>query len=199
MKQLTEKEIQNRILFKYGQRHDMRLWRANVGVAVPLEIVKKVRKLLAANERQQAIRTLDGVRAIRFNLNGQADLTGVTPDGRRLEIEVKSRNGVQSKHQKAFQQMIETTGGVYILARSVEDVDRALAFEMSVNKSSNAAANIVARAAIDYVSAANAFERQDEADAIEGGEDFAQVEEKLRRIVGEASPEIVRQIKGGGE
>ena len=76
----------------------MRLWRANVGVA------------------------RIGRRVVRFGLVGQADLTGILPGGRRLEIEVKLPGRYLTDDQKLFQRMIERCGGVYVLARSAQDV-----------------------------------------------------------------------------
>lgn len=98
----TEKSIQNAILERIGSRPDVRLWRQNTGVG-----------------------DFNG-RKVRFGIPGAADLTGILKDGRRLEIEVKSPTGKQSKEQAAYQRMIERFGGVYVLARSVEDVERAL-------------------------------------------------------------------------
>lgn len=63
---------------------------------------------------------------MRFGLPGQADLSGILPDGKRLEIEVKSVSGIQHESQKMFQAMIERFGGVYILVRFVEDVGNEL-------------------------------------------------------------------------
>lgn len=101
---MTEKQIQNEILRTFGARPDMRLWRANVGVA-----------RLGGPRRS-------GGRVVRFGLAGQADLTGILPNGLRLEIEVKSIGGRQSPEQCRYQAMIQRFGGVYVLARSVEDV-----------------------------------------------------------------------------
>ncbi|MGB9886737.1 MAG: VRR-NUC domain-containing protein [Moorellales bacterium] len=56
---------------------------------------------------------------------GLADLTAVK-DGWVVWIEVKVPGGRQSKYQEEFQRQIEAHGGTYILARSVEDVERAL-------------------------------------------------------------------------
>lgn len=60
---------------------------------------------------------------------GQADITGLVkmiiggkPYGIRVEIEVKTDTGKQSPEQEAFQREVEELGGVYILARSVDDV-----------------------------------------------------------------------------
>lgn len=102
MQVVNEKRIQNAILREFGTRPDMRVWRANVGVG------------------------FYGRRAVRFGVAGQADLTGILPDGRRLEIEVKAAGGRPSRDQRAYQRIIESFGGVYVLARSVDDVYRAL-------------------------------------------------------------------------
>jgi len=99
---MTEKQVQNEILRAFGTRRDVRLWRANAGVA------------------------RIGRRTVRFGLPGQADLTGILPEGKRLEIEVKSARGRQSRAQRDYQRMIERFGGVYVLARSVEDVRDAI-------------------------------------------------------------------------
>jgi hypothetical protein len=95
---MTEHAIQSQILRDFGTRPDMRLWRANSGVARM------------------------GNRKVRFGVPGQADLTGILPGGVRLEVEVKSATGRQSPEQAAYQAMIVRFGGVYVLARSVGDV-----------------------------------------------------------------------------
>lgn len=100
---MRERDIQNDILRAFGTRSWLRLWRANVGVA------------------------RIGCRVVRFGVPGQADLTGILPGGRRLEIEAKSPDGVQTQDQRNYQLMIERFGGLYVLARSVDDVRRALA------------------------------------------------------------------------
>jgi len=99
---VTEKQAQNAILRVYGRDPRVRLWRANVGVA------------------------RFGNRRVAFGVPGQADLTGILPGGIRLEIEVKGPRGRQSQKQRCYQQMIEAFGGVYVLARSVDDVQRAI-------------------------------------------------------------------------
>jgi len=98
----SEKALQNDILRAFGTLPTVRLWRQNCGVA-------RV-----------------GTRVIRFGIPGQADLTGILPDGRRLEIEVKSPTGRQTPQQRGFQAMIEKFNGIYILARSTNDVRQRL-------------------------------------------------------------------------
>lgn len=61
------------------------------------------------------------IRRVQAGIDGQADLSGVmAPSGRRVEIEVKAGRDRQSDAQKAFQKMITEFGGIYIVARSVE-------------------------------------------------------------------------------
>lgn len=97
-----ESYIQNTILREFGIRPDMRIWRANAGAA-----------------------TYRGQR-VQFGVKGQADLTGILPDGRRLEIECKTAVGRQSEDQKNYESLIKKFNGLYILARSVDDVYAAL-------------------------------------------------------------------------
>ena len=101
MKPKTEAEIQAEILEAFGASPSLRLWRNNVGVA----------------------RTLDGQRMRRFGVPGSADILGILkPKGRMVAIEVKGPRGRLSDKQGLWQQMFEDHGGLYIVARSVEDV-----------------------------------------------------------------------------
>lgn len=99
---MTEAQIQSAILRTFATRTDMRLWRNNSGVARGRN------------------------RIVRFGIAGQADLSGILPDGRRLEIEVKGPDGRQSLEQLNFQVMIRRFNGVYVVARSVDDVWQAI-------------------------------------------------------------------------
>lgn len=103
---MSEREIQQNILISFGSLPDLRIWRNNTG----------------------SIKTPDG-RFVTFGLKGSADILGIMRGGRFLAIEVKTATGRQSEHQKNFQNIIESFGGVYILARSVEDVKRRLESE----------------------------------------------------------------------
>jgi len=53
---------------------------------------------------------------------GIADLYAVK-GGRSIWVEVKTPAGRQSEVQREFQRQVEEHGGVYVLARSVEDVE----------------------------------------------------------------------------
>lgn len=62
-------------------------------------------------------------RPVRFGLVGSADIIGIiAPHGRWLAIECKTATGKQRPEQKNFEAMIKKMGGVYILARSPEDI-----------------------------------------------------------------------------
>jgi hypothetical protein len=59
---------------------------------------------------------------IKFtSINGIPDIISIV-DGVFVGIEVKDRLGRQSKAQVAFQKQLESAGGVYILAKSLDDV-----------------------------------------------------------------------------
>lgn len=105
--------IQNEILLALGSRPDVRIWRQNSGVFL----------------------SADATRHIRGAPAGTADLGGVlridTPSGPlgvALQVEVKSATGRQTREQRAFQRMIESMGGVYIVARSGPDAVRQVEF-----------------------------------------------------------------------
>lgn len=57
-----------------------------------------------------------------YVMRGTPDIIAVLPGGVFCGIECKTSRGVQSADQVLFQKRIEALGGVYILARSVDDV-----------------------------------------------------------------------------
>lgn len=102
---MSETEFNRRALLRFGADPRLRLWRQNTGVGL----------------------TMDAERVIRFGLNGSGDLSGILMGGTRIEIEDKTKTGRQSKDQKSFQAMIERFGGLYVLARDEDDIERAIA------------------------------------------------------------------------
>lgn len=58
---------------------------------------------------------------IRYGLVGCADISGLLRGGCRVEIEVKTGNAKQSEGQIFFESMIHMMGGIYFVARSVDD------------------------------------------------------------------------------
>ena len=61
-----------------------------------------------------------------YNMPGQPDIIAILPGGIFCGIEVKTLKGKQSPDQILFQKRLERAGGVYIVARSIEDVDKLL-------------------------------------------------------------------------
>jgi hypothetical protein len=112
---LIEQSIVNPTILAIAKAYPKaRMWRQNTGVAVGWGVV------------QQALKTRDwGVlqraRPIRFGVNGQADISGIMPNGRRLEVELKFGKGKQREEQEDFERMIRGAGGIYVVAKSPEE------------------------------------------------------------------------------
>ena len=102
----SEAVIQQNIRLALGMRDDIFMFRINVGVFRPLH----------GDQR----------RAIRSAPDGTPDLIGVIIPGRAFAIEVKAAKGQQREAQKNWQKAWEKRGGIYILARSVDDVYKGL-------------------------------------------------------------------------
>jgi hypothetical protein len=58
-------------------------------------------------------------------IKGVPDLEGCTKDGRFLGVETKSAKGRQTAEQRAFGEAVTRRGGVYVVARSVADLQEA--------------------------------------------------------------------------
>ena len=57
---------------------------------------------------------------------GWPDITGLLPSGRFIGVECKAPGGRQSPVQKAMAEAIAKRNGIYILATSVDDVEKGL-------------------------------------------------------------------------
>jgi len=100
-----EATLQQEIRIALGMRDDVMMFRINVG----------------------KFRPIDGSqgRVIQSAPDGTPDLLGVIKRGdvgQAFGIEVKSMRGQQREAQRSFQVAWEKRGGIYILARSIEDV-----------------------------------------------------------------------------
>ena len=102
---MSEAVLQQEIRLALGQRQDIMMFRINVGKFRPLD---------------------GGPRVIQSAPEGTPDLLGVISPGRAFAIEVKAPRGKQRDVQVAWQTAWEKRGGIYILARSLDDVYRAL-------------------------------------------------------------------------
>src|ERR1700691_3864750 len=62
-------------------------------------------------------------RFISIGTAGSSDIIAVV-NGRYIAVEVKDAKGKQNENQKDFQQRLESAGGLYIVARRLEDVEQ---------------------------------------------------------------------------
>lgn len=108
----TEKQIQDEIL-GWLLYNGYFVWRNNTG---SLPVANAPVKGAIAPQKQ--------FRRIKVGYKGSADIIGLHKDGtgRFIAIEVKSKKGKQSVHQKIFEAQITRLGGIYILAKSLDDV-----------------------------------------------------------------------------
>jgi len=104
-----EAVLQQQIRLALGMRDDIMMFRINVGKFRPIDGAQQ--------------------RVIQSAPEGTPDLLGVIKRGdigQAFGIEVKTIKGRQRDAQRAFQDAWEKRGGIYILARSVDDVYRGL-------------------------------------------------------------------------
>jgi hypothetical protein len=58
-----------------------------------------------------------------YGIVGAADITGILPDGRRLEIECKrGRGGILSEEQLEYKKAIEDNKGLYLVVHGVNEL-----------------------------------------------------------------------------
>lgn len=68
-----------------------------------------------------------GGRMVWFGMKGSADVLGVwAPSGRFIAVETKAPRGQLSSDQARWAADFTSCGGLYIIARSVHDVEKAL-------------------------------------------------------------------------
>jgi hypothetical protein len=108
-----ERSLQQKILLAVGSRPDCRLFRQQAG-HVPVLDSRDVKRA-----KQLGLR----VRYMQLAPVGAADLTGITDDGRRIELEVKTPKGALSQDQRRWGEMIQKFGGVYGVVRSVDEAN----------------------------------------------------------------------------
>ena len=99
---MKEAVLQQNIRLALGMRDDIFMFRINVGVFRPIDGPSQ--------------------RVIRSAPEGTPDLMGVLAPGKAFAIEVKAPRGKQRDAQKNWQDAWEKRGGIYILARSLDDV-----------------------------------------------------------------------------
>ena len=101
---IAEAVLQRLILARLNLLPGVKVWRSNTGA-----------------------RQVAGGRVIRFGVRGQGDISGVGPNGIRIEVEVKTATGRLTPDQLAFGELMKKHGAVYVVARSLEDALAAVA------------------------------------------------------------------------
>ena len=119
----------NAVLLEIGKRHPkVTAWKNHTGQAyTPGSVVDALNFVMSNFFKMSAADCFKLARSklipISFGVTGQADISGIiAPEGRRLEIEIKTGKGKQSEAQLRYQAMIKRSGGVYVLVRSLEDL-----------------------------------------------------------------------------
>ena len=130
----SEAVIQNDIRLALGMRDDIFMFRINVGVFRPLHGDQK-RAIRSAPDGTPDLLGVQMVRGCIITAEHRfgAPIDGSLGDiimpetiGRAFAIEVKTAKGQQREAQKNWQKAWEKRGGIYVLARSVEDVYKGL-------------------------------------------------------------------------
>ncbi len=81
------------------------------------------KRIFHYRQNSGAVKTED--RFFRFGTVGAPDIVAVIA-GQYIGIEVKAPRGSQSPGQREFEGRLRMAGGTYVLARSLEDVEKAL-------------------------------------------------------------------------
>lgn len=84
-----------------------------------------IHRIFAWRNNTGAYKTKTGA-FVRYGHVGSADILGILPGGRFLAVECKTATGRQRSAQQVFEKMVTGSGGLYILARSTGDLERAL-------------------------------------------------------------------------
>jgi hypothetical protein len=117
-------KLVNQTLIEIGKRFakNSRAWKNHTGQAfTPGSVVDALNIMKSTGNFELARAKLV---PISFGVTGQCDISGlVGPNGRRLEIEVKTGTGRLSDSQKNFRDMIMDLGGLHIELRDLKDLD----------------------------------------------------------------------------
>jgi hypothetical protein len=120
----SEKHILAEVLIDVTARSDAVAWRHNSGQAWQGNRVEGKPGTLVRLEHGMVI--LRNARPVKFGLEGSGDIIGAIAS-RPLAVETKTATGRQRESQIYFQQAWERVGGIYLLARSVEEYRSKLA------------------------------------------------------------------------
>ena len=130
---MTETAILKRTLLALGRLPLARSWRNNTGQAWMGKVVRIARRGTVHVEPGDVV--IRGARPVQFGLKGSGDIHGLravtiteahvgTVIGQYFSVETKTATGRQSEQQKKFGEMVNSLGGLYIVARDPEEAAR---------------------------------------------------------------------------
>jgi len=82
----------------------------------------RIRGHLVARINNGVFKTERGRYVKSTDIPGASDIMGITIDGKGLAVECKSEKGRLSKSQEIFKAAWIARGGIYVLARGIEDL-----------------------------------------------------------------------------
>jgi hypothetical protein len=121
---MTANDLTKQILLALPKQFPCRVWRRNVGGGYPVTVIAHIRSLLQSSNLKEALALLGRTRVVHYGLPGESDIDGViriNGYGVRLAIEVKVARDKLRGDQWSYGRMIETFGGIFLVARSVEE------------------------------------------------------------------------------
>ena len=99
-----------------------------MGAGHPREQVRRAISLIRSGDLVNALMTLQG-RLVYFGIEGEPDICGFVPVlgvAVRLGIEVKIGKDSMSTAQEVFREQLVKNGGIYVIAKSVEQARKDL-------------------------------------------------------------------------
>lgn len=115
----SEKAIMNEALVKASALPDTLVYRQNTGTAWQGRIIHVPAGQYIRVE--YGMKVIADARPVSFGLEGAGDIVGVSK-GKPIQAEIKTEIGQQREVQMHFERAWVKAGGVYILARSADEL-----------------------------------------------------------------------------